>query len=298
MVGEKFNIPWGTPSKPYLWEGEVLEQQDNFASVMISSPLLTRPLEARFRASDTGMRRLRLESLETGNIILTYTWSGKYPITLPSIIKTLSQLWAGTLPEKIKPCYKNKNIKVASTQEDQSFWGHLENGGFYKGASEGDAISSFLNGEGGDVHRLTNHFKKNNPLVKQLKSGSRVGMSQNTGTLLTYDFLPRHDEHGTIVKVRTSEGDTISHEGRFFVKWDSGELTAVLPEHLELRHQKLASSVRINVRTAFDLNDFMKSSSDNELVHKASRDLWKMSLEGDQVIIERLFDEEGDPLKV
>lgn len=189
-------------------------------------------------------------------------------------------------------------VKVTARQEyggDMSnFESYLESGGFYKGASS-DPISEHL---GGTVHRLTEHYRKNNPLKSSLKSGSRVMMSQNTGTLLTYDFLPEPTTQGTVVKVRTSEGDTISHEGRFFIKWDSGELTAVLPEHLEMSRQKLSSAVRMNVRTAFDLQDFMKSSSDNELVHKASRDLWKMSKDGDQIIIERLFDEDGEPLKV
>lgn len=175
-----------------------------------------------------------------------------------------------------------------------SFWKHIEEGGFYKNAS--DAISQHL--DKSNVYRLTNHYVKHNPLKDMLKSGARVSLCQSTGTLLTYDFIPDTGVLGTIIKVRTSEGDKISHEGRFFVKWDSGELSSVLPEHLELRTQKLSSSVRMRISSGLDLSDFMKSGSDNELVHKASRDLWKLSKDGEQVIIERLFDEEGEPLKV
>ena len=35
-----------------------------------------------------------------------------------------------------------------------------------------------------------------------------------------------------------------------------------------------------------------------ELVHKATKDLWSFKKDGDNYVIERLFDESGNPLKV
>jgi len=40
------------------------------------------------------------------------------------------------------------------------------------------------------------------------------------------------------------------------------------------------------------------SGNNDELVHKATKDLWSFHQDGDNYVIERLFDETGEPLKV
>ena len=46
-----------------------------------------------------------------------------------------------------------------------------------------------------------------------------------------------------------------------------------------------------------DLTDFLKVAKDT-LVHRATKDLWSFKKVGEDFVIERLFDETGDPLKV
>ena len=43
--------------------------------------------------------------------------------------------------------------------------------------------------------------------------------------------------------------------------------------------------------------DYEPESNDEELVHKATDDLWSFSKGDDGYVISRLFDETGDPLK-
>jgi len=40
------------------------------------------------------------------------------------------------------------------------------------------------------------------------------------------------------------------------------------------------------------------TGSRDELVHKATKDLWSFREDGGQFVIERLFNDSGDPLKV
>jgi len=53
----------------------------------------------------------------------------------------------------------------------------------------------------------------------------------------------------------------------------------------------------MRVASLHDLSDFLKSAKD-ELIHKATKDLWNVTLVDGEYVIERLFDETGSPLKV
>ena len=131
-------------------------------------------------------------------------------------------------------------------------------------------------------------------------AGTRVGLKGEPADLvLTYgDKLPPLDASGSIVTVKTANGNTTSHDGRIFVKWDTGEFSHYLPEHLCLKDEESSTLYR-RAYADLDLSEFMKSgNSENELVHKASKDLWSFKMVNGTPVIERLFDEaDGSPLK-
>jgi hypothetical protein len=75
-----------------------------------------------------------------------------------------------------------------------------------------------------------------------------------------------------------------------------------MAEHLRLAGvtSKRGSAVRMVVADLGDISSFFTtaSSGQDELVHKATRDLWSFRNDGGQFVIERLFDDSGRPLKV
>jgi len=61
--------------------------------------------------------------------------------------------------------------------------------------------------------------------------------------------------------------------------------------------EKASSNNRIVVGSMSELVDFFRVSKDT-LVHKAEKDLWRLTEKNGQVVIERLFDPNGKPLRV
>jgi hypothetical protein len=53
---------------------------------------------------------------------------------------------------------------------------------------------------------------------------------------------------------------------------------------------------RKRVASLGDLSNYIRVSAET-LVHKSQRDLWSLKKEGEDFFIERLFDDNGDPLK-
>jgi hypothetical protein len=84
-----------------------------------------------------------------------------------------------------------------------------------------------------------------------------------------------------------------------FVRWDGGRMMQVYATHLNPAsgRQRVADAVARRVAGLGDLGDFLKVAKDT-LVHKATKDLWSLKKVGEDYVIERLFDETGDPLKV
>jgi hypothetical protein len=101
--------------------------------------------------------------------------------------------------------------------------------------------------------------------------------------------------------VRTAEGDATSQDDHVFGKWDDGKFMAMHRHHLRgASGTKTAGSFRRTATSLGDLSDFMRvSTDDNELVHKATRDLWSFEEgSGGELVISRLFNETGEPLQV
>jgi hypothetical protein len=131
--------------------------------------------------------------------------------------------------------------------------------------------------------------------------GMRVSFLVNIGSVMSYPDPPGENAEGTVVMVRTAEGDQTGMDDRVFVKWDDGKFLAMHHEHLrsaKKTNRKRASSF---VRTALSLGDltgFMHGGGEeDDLVHKATNDLWSFEQGNEGFVISRLFDESGDPLK-
>ena len=158
---------------------------------------------------------------------------------------------------------------------------------------------------GGDyynqVQRITAQGRLANALQLPVESGVRVSFITNTGSLLTYPDPPVSGMQGTVIKVRTANGDATYQDDRVFVLWDDGKSRSICREHLRRakKSQKRSSAVRIMFSSLGDISYFFASSDgEGELVHKATRDLWSYEKNEEGFVLERLFTEDGGPLKV
>jgi len=158
-------------------------------------------------------------------------------------------------------------------------------------------------GIGETVRGLTDRGRAANALRTPVEAGTRISFVTNLGSVVAYADPPASDAPGTVVMVRTAEGDQTGMDGKVFVKFDDGRFMAMDPEHLRLAvsNTKLASSFSRRVSTLGDLSGFLRwgSEADSELVHHATKDLWSFETtdKGD-FVISRLFDDTGAPLKV
>lgn len=138
-------------------------------------------------------------------------------------------------------------------------------------------------------------------------SGTRVAFDGNLSSIVAYPNPPTGASLGTIVSVRTAMGDSTNQDGMVFVKWDDGAFQAVHHSHLlfattaggDKQAAARVSEYRRPVASVGDLGEFLRVASDsNDLVHKATKDLWNLKKTDGGFVIERLFNETGDPLKV
>lgn len=159
----------------------------------------------------------------------------------------------------------------------------------------GDALST-------SVRDLTDQERAKKGMSLEQTAGTRVRFVANLGSVLSYDDVPDDGLEGTVVSVKAANGVTTHQDGHLFVLWDDGKFRSIMPEHLRLaRKSKKANNVRMVVSDFSDLSSFFASSprgNSDELVHKSTKDLWSFRKDGDQYVIERLFDETGEPLKV
>lgn len=148
---------------------------------------------------------------------------------------------------------------------------------------------------------LTDKARKESALELPQVAGVRVRFAANLGALLTYDDAPAPDAEGTVILVKTAMGKSTSYEDRVFVLWDDGKFRAIQAEHLRRAstRSKQAQSFRMVVSDLGDLSGFFSASSQpDELVHTSTKDLWSFQKAGDKFVIERLFNDNGKPLKV
>ena len=156
------------------------------------------------------------------------------------------------------------------------------------------------------IRSLTEAGRKQGTLALPVEAGARVSFVANLGSVLAYDDIPEDKMAGTVVTVRSASGDVTAYNGQVHVMWDDGRFRAIAAEHLRPApsSDKRASSVRMRVSNFGDLSGFFepvfgkKVASDSDLIHKATKDLWSFRKDGGEFVIERLFTEDGNPLKV
>jgi hypothetical protein len=148
----------------------------------------------------------------------------------------------------------------------------------------------------GKVSDLIRNSSANN--APSLKQGERVYVFDNNG-LVRPSALPKRGSKGTVVSVQTPIGERTSYDGDVFVRWDGqGSVSRVASNFVKKASKRVAN-----------LDDFIMmgsnaslqawASQESELVHKSTKDLWKVRLSEDGSFdVERLFDDDGNPLKV
>lgn len=187
--------------------------------------------------------------------------------------------------------------------DDYGFWDNflkeatLDNGG-------SGSIDSYLSGKEAEgpvfssVQALTDVGRAKNALELPVKAGTRVSFAGQLGAVLAYNDAPEPKAQGVVVEVKSAGGDITAHDGLVFVQWDDGKMRPTHVEHLRLAtgRVKRQAAERIRVASLGDLTDFMKVADDT-LVHRSTKDLWSMRKDGEDFVIERLFDSAGDPIK-
>ena len=186
------------------------------------------------------------------------------------------------------------------------FWEDLIGGMTKEASSLDEHLADQSSAE--SVRHLTDRIREASGLPLPVEAGTRVSFRGNLGAVLSYSGTLREADEGTVVTVRVPSsrnraadrlGSTnlTALDRLVFVKWDSGDFLPVQAEHLRAAKAQETSSFLMRVASMLDLTDFMKVSGE-DLVHKATKDLWAMRKDGDEFVIERLFDETGKPLKV
>ena len=199
--------------------------------------------------------------------------------------------------------------------DDFGFWDGLMKTA-YVGGQKSPSVTQFLSDavddhlQGASIHdsegkftsvqALTDRGRSEYALNLPVKAGTRVRFHANTGSVFSYADPPEHNTEGVVVSVRSASGEVTDYNGMVFVEWDGGgETQQIYAEHLRLAtgHRRRGSMNRIRVASLGDLSDFLKVAEDT-LVHKATRDLWSVKKDGNDFVIERLFDDTGKPLRV
>lgn len=207
----------------------------------------------------------------------------------------------GDTPKKLR--------KQARTASSSFLPGRDEGGDEIDWGSTG-AIDYVLQGrtidgaENSILQQLTDQGRATASLSLPVEAGTRVSFSHNIGAVLAYENVPPEGVEGTVITVRSALGDVTASQHGVHVLWDDGKFRVFAAEHLQRAklNKKVASTMRISF-VDFDHSGIgnlfsLTKSGSSDLVHKATKDLWSFRQDGDQYIIERLFNEDGSPLKV
>ena len=182
-------------------------------------------------------------------------------------------------------------------------------------ANQSDPLYSFMGafefGEGvkldGDqltgLQALTDSYRAKHALDLPVDAGTKVKFVANTSSLFAYNDPPAHHLEGEVIEVKTATGISTGIDDRVFVKFEDGKLRVIAAEHLDLVTGGTSRQGTLNknmIRTAsLDafLGEFVKVAEDT-LINRSSKDLWSLRKDGDEFVIERLFDDDGNPLMV
>lgn len=209
-------------------------------------------------------------------------------------------------------------VEEVDTEDGLAFTARAEVDEVYEYLGDGSFESSFVasaldtsmgerkldQGQFTSMQALTDSYRQRNALRLPVEAGTKVKFTaHNAGVLFTYDDPPAPNEEGVVVTARlgSSSGPSdTSYNDRVFVKFDDGKVRLICADHLTLAKgmtKRMAAQNRIRVASLDAvLGEFLKVAED-VLINKASRDLWSLKKDGTDFVIERLFDDQGDPLK-
>jgi len=173
--------------------------------------------------------------------------------------------------------------------------------------SEGSSNSVYVSGMDAhlngskttSIRDLTDKERSKKALKLPVDAGTRVSFIGYLGSYMCYKDSPENGMKGEVVNAKSANGAVTHHGGKVFVKFEDGRLRSVYAEHLQLsevkEEKKLAS---FRVASLGDLTNFMKVA-EGKLVHTSTKDLWSFDKGADgNFTVERLFDDNGEPLKV
>lgn len=153
------------------------------------------------------------------------------------------------------------------------------------------------------VQELTDKYKNSQSLELPVLPGTKVAFVASIESMMGVRHPPADGATGTTVMIRSaSYGDITSLQDFVFVKWDHGGFSQMDRRYLrKVTGTKTASEDYVKFAyPGSDFSQFLKVSADSDdLVHKATQDLWSCKKgQNGEVILSRLFDETGEPLKV
>lgn len=150
------------------------------------------------------------------------------------------------------------------------------------------------------LQALTDKGREANALTVPVDAGTRVAFLHNIGSVLAYPYVPEEGTKGTVIMVRTADGDTTFQGDDVFVKWDTGPFLPIHRHHLRASPdtpQRRASAFAFRVANFGDLSALFAGDKTSDLVHKSTKDLWSCEENEGEFVISRLFDDTGEPLK-
>ena len=136
-------------------------------------------------------------------------------------------------------------------------------------------------------------------MATSFTDGMRVYVTTNNGLVIPSN-IPICGTKGTVISVKTANGDKTFLDDEVFVRFDGRNKV----EKVSYQFLRKAS-VKVS-----NLDDFVfvqgntsmlhfAQQEDTQLVNKSSKDLWSVKLSEDgSYDVERLFDSEGNPLKI
>jgi hypothetical protein len=138
--------------------------------------------------------------------------------------------------------------------------------------------------------------------AKSFQEGIRVVAHTNNGLVIPGQ-LPKAGTKGVVVSVKTANGDVTSLDGEVFVRFDGRDKIDRIPSNFlrqaSMKVSNLDDHFIVLSGPSLMASFATASGEENVLVHKATQDLWSMKVSEDGSFdVERLFDDNGNPLKV
>jgi hypothetical protein len=115
-----------------------------------------------------------------------------------------------------------------------------------------------------------------------------AGTTEELGDVVRHPSFRRMD-FGQVM----SAAKALAKKGVF--KWDGSAITKVAAAQTAGRVEQHVSTMR--VASLGDLTSFFMKVGTDTLIHKSTRDLWALKQDAGGFLVERLFDDSGEPLK-